>query len=80
MSWYVTRLTAIAMQGKRFNVILQETEGDDWAFKSVVMSDCVITNATPSAASPSGAPTATFSGFSLAAKAEPKTGSPVEVP
>ena len=74
------RLTALALNGTRFNVIVQESEGDDWSFRSVVMSDCIITSAAPTAATPAGAPTATFSGFSLAARAEPKTGSPVEVP
>ena len=68
------KLTALAFAGTRFNVILQEANGSDWSFKSIVMSDCVITSANPSPASISGAPAATFSGFSLGAKAEPKTG------
>jgi hypothetical protein len=64
------KLTALAFAGTRFNVILQVEDGGDWAFKSLVMSDCIITSASPSAVTPSGAPTATFSGFSLGAKAE----------
>jgi hypothetical protein len=64
------KLTALAFAGTRFDVTLQVEDGDDWAFKSMVMSDCVITSASPSAVTPTGAPTATFSGFSLGAKAE----------
>jgi hypothetical protein len=44
------------------------------------MSRCVITSAVPSAATIAGAPAATFSGFSLAAKSEPKTGEKTEIP
>ena len=75
------KLTTLALAGTRFNVVLQETDGGtDWSFKSVVMSDCIITSAAPSAATISGAPAATFSGFSLSAKAEPKKGSAVKIP
>ena len=75
------QLTVLALEGKKFNIVLQETDdGNDWSFKKVVMEDCIITSASPSAAVISGAPAATFSGFSLAASAEPKVGSKVEVP
>lgn len=75
------KLTALALEGKRFDIILQEAEGGhDWSFKKIVMSECVITSAASSSATVSGAPTATFSGFSLAAQAEPKTGSTVTAP
>jgi hypothetical protein len=75
------RLTTLALNGTRFNIVLLESEGGaDWSFKSVVMSDCVITSASPSSATISGAPAATFSGFSLAAKAEPKLGTTVKIP
>jgi hypothetical protein len=75
------KLTVLALEGRRFSVELQEQDGgDDWSFASVVMSDCVITSATPTAATISGAPAATFSGFSLGAKAEPKSGAAVSVP
>jgi len=74
-------LTALALEGKRFSIILQETDdGTDWSFKKIVLTDCIITSAAPTAATISGAPTATFSGFSLAASSEPKTGKAVEVP
>jgi hypothetical protein len=75
------QLTALAMEGKNFDIVLQETDdGNDWSFKTIVMKGCIITSASPSPASISGAPAATFSGFSLAASTEPKVGSKVEVP
>jgi hypothetical protein len=74
------RLTTLAMQGKRFNINLQEKIGDDWSFSSVVLRDCIITSATPTSASPSGAPTATFSGFSMHATADTKENVKVEIP
>src|ERR1700742_2066720 len=60
------QLTALALQGTPFDILLQENAGDDWAFHSIVMSNCFITNASPSNATISGAPSATFSGFALA--------------
>ncbi len=75
------KLTDLALNGKRFRLVLQETdEGSDWAFKKLVMSDCLITSATPTSASPSGAPTATFSGICLGASAEGKSGAIARVP
>lgn len=69
------QLTLLAMKGSRFKILLQEVDsGDDWSFASVVMDNCIITSATPSAAAISGAPSATFSGFSLSATATPKPG------
>jgi hypothetical protein len=70
----------MALQGAEFDLLLQEQTGGDWSFKSLVMSRCVITSAVPSAATIAGAPAATFSGFSLAAKSEPKTGEKTEIP
>ena len=68
------QLTALAMNGTPFNILLQEAEdaGDDWSFVSILMSDCIITSASPSNASISGAPSATFSGFSLGSTSEGK--------
>ena len=75
------KLTALALTGKRFDIVLQEAEGGhDWSFKQVVMTQCVITNAGASAATISGAPSATFSGFSLAATTEDKSSTKVSVP
>lgn len=67
------KLTAMALEGTRFNITLQEKIGSDWSFNSIVLSDCIITSATPTTANVSGAPTASFSGFSLASNAEGKT-------
>ncbi|PSB46496.1 hypothetical protein C7B80_12980 [Cyanosarcina cf. burmensis CCALA 770] len=75
------QLTSLSLEGKTFDIVLQETDdGDDWSFKKIVMNNCIITSASPSPATISGAPAATFSGFSLAASAEPKVGAAVEVP
>lgn len=75
------QLTTLALEGKEFDIVLQESDGgNDWSFKTIVMKDCIITSAAPSNAAISGAPAATFSGFSLAASAEPKNGAKVEVP
>jgi hypothetical protein len=77
----VGKLTSMALKGERFDVVLQETDdGNDWSFKEIVLSDCIITSATPTSASVSGAPTATFSGMSLAASASPKVGAEVGIP
>jgi hypothetical protein len=74
------QLTALALEGKRFDIILQEAEGGaDWSFRKIVMSQCVITSAAPTTATVSGAPSATFSGVSLAASAEATAG-PVKIP
>lgn len=73
-------LTQLALTGKRFKIVLKERTGDDWGFKSVVMSDCIITIATPTSPTIQGAPTATFSGFALGAGAEPKAGQQASVP
>lgn len=62
------KLMKLAMQGTPFDVVLVEGEsefGPQWSFKEVLLSNCIITNATPTSASISGAPAATFSGFSL---------------
>ncbi|MDZ8258034.1 hypothetical protein [Nostoc sp. ChiQUE01b] len=75
------QLTVLALEGKEFDILLQETDdGNDWSFKTIVMQSCIITSAAPSNATISGAPAATFSGFSLAASAEPKNGAKAEVP
>lgn len=66
------QLTALAIAGTPFDITLLESDGTDWAFKSILMHNCVITSAGPSNVAISGAPSATFSGFSLAAKADPK--------
>lgn len=74
------QLTALALNGTPFNIILQENTGDDWSFSKIVMSDCIITSAAPSNATLQGAPTATFSGFSLGASMEPNQGDTIDIP
>lgn len=79
------QLTKLALEGTRFSITLHVSKlgGTDWAFDSVLLSDCIITSATPTSASPTGAPTATFSGFSMSATSTPsKTAgvSPSSVP
>lgn len=61
----VGKLTAIALQGQKFDITLQEASGSDWTFSTIVMQECVITSASPTPASVSGVPSAQFSGFSL---------------
>lgn len=76
----VGKLTRLALEGTRFDIMLDDEEGDDWSFKDVVLSDCIITSATPTTATISGAPAATFSGFSLSSKATPSTGAAASIP
>lgn len=59
------QLTALALNNTEFQINLHERIGDDWSFSSIVLSRCVITSATPTAATVMGAPQATFSGFSM---------------
>jgi hypothetical protein len=74
------QLTSLALEGNSFDILLQEGEGDDWSFATVLMRNCIITSASPSNVSISGAPAATFSGFALSAAADPKSGDAVSVP
>jgi len=74
------KLTMLALKGKRFDITLQEQDGSDWSFDSIVLSDCIITSASPTPATLSGAPAATFSGFSLSATADPKAGDSFAIP
>jgi len=62
------RLMKLALDGTPFDIVLIEGEdanGPQWSFKEVLLSQCVITSATPTSAATTGAPTASFSGFSL---------------
>jgi len=76
----VGRLTRLALEGTRFNVLVQQQEGNDWSFSSVVLTDCIITSAQPGAATATGAPSATFTGFSLASTVTPNGGEAIAVP
>jgi hypothetical protein len=59
------QLTKLALNGTEFSLTLLEGSGNDWSFSTVVLSRCVITSVSPTAASVMGAPQATFSGFSM---------------
>lgn len=59
------KLTAIALSGQKFGLSLYEETGGDWSFKTILLSDCIITSASPTPASISGIPQAQFSGFSM---------------
>lgn len=74
------KLTVLAMTGTPFAIQLAERQGDDWGFKTVVMSDCFITSATPSSPTIQGAPTATFSGFSLQTSVDTKAAGAAALP
>ena len=63
------QLTALALGGTQFDILLLELVGNDWSFSTILMKRCVITSASPTSATISGAPQATFSGFSLAVEA-----------
>jgi hypothetical protein len=76
----VGRLTKLAVDGELFDITLLEQSGDDWTFTSFVLRNCLITSATPTTATISGAPAATFSGFSLNADVDPKTGDSSSLP
>jgi hypothetical protein len=68
------QLTALALSGTQFAIHLQEQVGNEWSFSTIVMSGCVITSAAPTSATISGAPTATFSGFSMHVEATDAAG------
>ena len=59
---------------------LHEHDGTDWSFKSLVLRECLITSASPSNTTVSGAPSATFSGISLQATSEAKAVAAVTIP
>ncbi len=64
------QLTRLALAGTEFEIGLYEQDGSagEWDFVDIVLRKCIITSANPSNASPTGAPTATFSGISREAK------------
>lgn len=68
-------LTMLALEGKPFKIVMEEVdEGDtEWSLTEVLLDKCIITNAVPSSAAISGAPTATFSGFALGGQAKSAT-------
>ena len=69
------QLTMLALKGTPFKIVMEEVdEGDvEWSLTEVLLDKCIITNAVPSSAAISGAPTATFSGFALGGRAKTAT-------
>jgi hypothetical protein len=57
----VATLTKMALEGRPFDIAVAVLQGDDWTFKSMAFTGCVITSAAPSNIVIDGAPTATFS-------------------
>ena len=61
----VATLTALAMNGTSFAIVLTEQKGNDWTFKSVAFNNCYFTSVSPSNVTLDDSPTATFSGVCL---------------
>jgi hypothetical protein len=61
----VATLTALALNGTRFAIVLTEQVGTDWTFKSIAFNNCFFTSASPSNVSLDDSPTAMFSGICL---------------
>lgn len=80
----VAKLTQMALDGTSFDVIVAENTGTDWAFKSILFANCMITQASPStittvitgSSSPiapgASAPLATFTCIALTVKLDKK--------
>jgi hypothetical protein len=66
------QLTALALNGTRFDITLMEQDGNDFSFSTIVMQ-AVLTNASTTV-NVSGAPTVTFSGFAMHADVTDSTG------
>lgn len=73
------KLTAIALSGQKFSLSLSEETGGDWSFKTLLLSDCVITSASPTPAAISGIPQAQFSGFSMHVASTDSAGTKTEL-
>jgi hypothetical protein len=58
-------LAQLAIAGTKFNILVAEQNGTEWAFTSLAFRDCIITSANPSNAVMDGVPIATFSGIIL---------------
>ncbi|MCD0449190.1 hypothetical protein LO762_08315 [Actinocorallia sp. API 0066] len=61
----VADLTALAVNGKEFEITVAEKQGTDWAFKALKFARCVITSVNPSNVVIDGAPSASFTCMSL---------------
>ncbi|AEH10763.1 MULTISPECIES: hypothetical protein [Protofrankia] len=76
------RLTQLALEGREFSIGLYKQTGsaDEWDFSTLVLTKCLITSASPSNATVSGAPVATFSGISRHVDVTPKNGPAIARP
>lgn len=72
-------LTRLALDGTRFDILVQEEQGEDWTLRTRVLTDCVITSAGETIAV-AGVPSMSFSGVSLTTKVEAKAGGSSELP
>jgi len=61
----VADLTELALTGQEFEIAVSEATGDDWAFKSLKFSRCLVTSATPSNVVIDGVPQANFTCMAL---------------
>lgn len=61
----VADLTELALKGTEFEIAVTEKEGDDWAFKALKFSRCLVTSATPSNVVIDGVPQANFTCMAL---------------
>jgi hypothetical protein len=61
----VATLTALALAGTSFSIVLTEQKGSDWTFKSIAFNSCYFTSVAPSNVALDDSPTATFSGVCL---------------
>jgi hypothetical protein len=67
----VADLTELALNGTPFDVAVAENgSGDDWTFKSLKFSNCVITSTNPSNIVIDGAPSASFNCMALTSTIE----------
>jgi hypothetical protein len=74
------QLTALALNGTEFTISVQEQAGNDWSFSTIVLTRCIITSVSPTAATVMGAPQATFSGFSMHVDATDSAGTKTSGP
>ena len=61
----VADLTELAVNGTEFDIAVAVKEGEDWAFKGIKFSRCLVTSANPSNVVINGAPAASFNCASL---------------
>ncbi|ADB53378.1 hypothetical protein [Conexibacter woesei] len=66
----VAEITQMALEGREFNVTVAERAGENWTFRSVALSRCVIISTTPSNIVGADPPTASFSCLALEVRAE----------